>query len=200
MGVSPFGDTTLAYDQLIIVVLGQSEDTGGYAWKETNVDVDGASENQWDKKKAGGQDGARATDKGYVLAEPKLTWLVCNDAHWREYDRLLESIRPQPGRKAKPRVMVSHPLIAQMGVVVFDVQKIPVLKFIAVDQWEASLELLEWRKAPKPTKKAADPSEEAASGFASRRSDLTNGYFIPLQKSMYAPPSMNIPSPPPKKR
>lgn len=190
-GVSPF-EMSIAYDQLVFAIIGTPESQPAFWFKETNVDVEGALENEWDKKKAGGQDGARATDKGYQLYEPKITWLLYNEEHYQTYLALLEAIRPQRGKKVKPVLFVSHPQIAESGVVKFNVAKIHPKKFIAVDQWEVGLELIEWVAAPKPTKKPTG-------SFS--RSDLTNGQFILETKSQQygRRPSQEILLPPPRR-
>lgn len=199
-GISPF-TMALAYDQLIIATITE----GGAAWvfRETNVDVDGDLENEWDKKKAGGQDGARAADKGYKLTEPKITWLIWNDELWKLYDDMLEALRPRPGKAAKPVIAVSHPILSQAGLFLFDVQKIPLLKSVGVDQWEASLVLLEHGNAPKKVKAKKDKAQEDLDAIAKKyaRPDGLGGggQFLEQQKgTQYDKPSQSL-KPPGKK-
>lgn len=196
--LSPFL-TPEAYDTLTITIDGAT----GSPWTwVTWVEVEGVPSNEWDDKKAGGQDGAAAADKGYRLARPKLRWILHTHEQWVAFQQMIKAARPRPGKKTKPTLRVTYPLLADYELRNFVVEGTPIAKFLEVDQWEAQLELLE-QGTPKKAKTKPKPKDDAEK----EPTNIVNGYYTETQKGAWRdtgdgpmrPPSLDVVNPPPKR-
>lgn len=148
--MNPFRDPE-AWDAVTIAVSREGKSTI-YSWERLPVDFTGLLKNKWDVQKAGGSDGARSKDQGYVPARPTMRWLLHKAEHYDVYESFAEDVRPAPGKKAKPLLFINHPQLQLYSLGYFNLEDVPLLKQTAVDQWEAQVTLVEWFPAPAPVK------------------------------------------------
>lgn len=149
--MNPFTDPD-AWDAVQIAVSRNGKSTL-YAWSELPVDFDGDVKNEWDVKKAGGSDGARKSDKGYVPAKFSMRWLLHKPEHYDTYVRFIADVKPRPGKEPKPVLVIVHPLPQLFNLTMVDLEGVRFPDFKVVDQWEARIDVIEWFPAPAPVKK-----------------------------------------------
>lgn len=147
---SPFDDDD-AWNELTLVV-SRSGAAEAFTWKNTEVNVEGGVTNGWDVKKSGGADGARTTDTGYEPADASVSWLLWKAEHFRVWESFVRAAKPKPGRDVKPIIMAVHPAFQLFTTVLFRLKTVAFPEFEEVDQWTASVDLVEYFVEPKPAK------------------------------------------------
>lgn len=199
--VSPYmRESEGVWNSLVLVVsLDGKEDV--FAWGGTNIDVDGSIRNAWDVKKAGGNDGATTTDKGYEATKVDVSMLLWTGEHFDEYARFVEVAKPRPGRSPKPIVTVEHPAIRLYGLSQFRIESIAFIDFEEVEQWTAKISFIEHVPAPKPAKKAGQSKPTDPNSIDPR---VWNKWFDPfginaLNRALRNNPVKDVPAEKPSK-
>jgi hypothetical protein len=81
--------------------------------------VRGAPTLSFDKKKAGGVDGATITVNGYLPGPVEVDLLMWTDAQWQKFQAFAPSLWRRPNKKAKASdlaVSISHPALDLWGI------------------------------------------------------------------------------------
>ncbi len=139
MIVSPLEDP-LSWDTLVI---GGVTFTGGF---EFTGDL---FTRKLDRRHSSGRDGARIRDRGYDLAEIKLTLHLWETKHFEEFETLVRLLFPR-GADTTRRAAYSctHPVLAVAGITEVYARKLSVLTQTAPSLWSSELTLVEYRPEP----------------------------------------------------